>query len=144
MTDYYDRAVPGQIASALEGDAGGGDFIHIVFAGKVTVPGADGGSLRHRPLLRGLPARTDNAPYLLPSTRRKHGFQMNIGAAASKTGADGVWIKLFHIYYHISFDPASQGLRLSGKNTHMKDAAEKYFFTGRGILNVLLTCIFAM
>ncbi len=64
---------------------------------------------------------------------------MDIGAAACKAGADGVRIKLFHINNHTSFEPVSQGLRLLIKSTSMKDAAEKYFFTGWGILNVLLT-----
>ena len=122
----------GRLLSVLESYAGGGDFIHVVFAGKVAVPCADGCSLRHRPLLRGLPARTDNAPYLLPAARGKHGFQMYIGAAACKAGADGVRIKLFHISYHTSFEPASQGLRLLMKSTRAKDAAEKYFFYRMG------------
>ena len=85
------------LLSVLEGYAGGSDFIHVVFAGKVAVPCADGCSLRHRPLLRGLPARTDNAPYLLFAARGKQGFQMNIGSAADKAGADCVWIKFFHV-----------------------------------------------
>ena len=119
------------LRSILEGYAGGGDFIHVVFAGKVAVPCADGCSLRHRPLLRGLPARTDNAPYLLPATRGKHGFQMNIGAAACKAGADGVRIKLFHISYHTSFEPASQGLRLLMKSPVRKTQQRNIFFTGR-------------
>ena len=52
---------------------------------------------------------------------------MDIGAAACKAGADGVRIKLFHICYHTSFEPASQGLRLLMEITCVKDAAEKYF-----------------
>ena len=120
------------LLSVLEGYAGGGDFIHVVFAGKVAVPCADGCALRHRPLLRGLPARTDNAPYLLPATRGEHGFQMDIGAAACKARADGVRIKLFHIGHHTSFEPVSQGLRLLIKSTCVKDAAEKYFFYRQG------------
>ena len=120
------------LRSILEGYAGGGDFIHVVFAGKVTVPCADGCTLRHRPLLRGLPARPDNAPYLLPATRGEHGFQMDIGAAACKAWADGVRIKLFHISHHTSFEAASQGLRLLIKGTRVKDAAEKYFFYRQG------------
>ena len=118
----------GRLLSVLESYAWGGDFIYVVFAGKVAVPCADGRPLRHRPLLRGLPARTDNAPYLLPAARGKHGFQMDIGAAACKAGADGVRIKLFHISNHTSFEPVSQGLRLLIKSTSVKDAAEKYFF----------------
>ena len=98
--------------SALGGNTRRGYVVHVVLAGKVAVPCADGCSLRHRPLLRGLPARTDNAPYLLPATRGKHGFQMDIGAAACKARADSVWIKLFHISHHTSFEAASQGLRL--------------------------------
>ena len=120
------------LLSVLEGYAGCGDFVHVVFAGKVAVPRADGCSLRHRPLLRGLPARTDNAPHLLPATRGKHGFQMDIGAAACKARAYSVRIKLFHICYHTSFEPASQGLRLLMKSTCVKDAAEKYFFYRSG------------
>ena len=120
------------LLSVLEGYAGGGDFIHVVFAGKVAVPCPDGCSLRHRPLLRGLPARTDNAPYLLPAPRGKHGFQMDIGAAAYKARADSVWIKLFHISHHTSFEAASQGLRLLIKGTRVKDTAEKYFFYRQG------------
>ena len=69
---------------------------------------------------------------------------MYIGTAACKAGADGVRIKLFHIRYLSSFEPTSQGLRLLIKSTRVKEAAEKYFFLGWGILNVLLTCMFAM
>ena len=83
--------------SALGGNTRRGYVVHVVLAGKVAVPCADGCSLRHRPLLRGLPARTDNAPYLLFAARGKHGLQVNIGSTASKAGADCVWIKFFHV-----------------------------------------------
>lgn len=128
------RQQPVSLRSALEGYTRGGDFIHVVFAREVAVPCADGSSLRHRPLLRGLPARTDNAPYLLPAARGKHGFQMYIGAAACKAGADGVRIKLFHIRYLSSFEPTSQELRLLIKSTRVKEAAEKYFFQAGAFL----------
>ena len=82
--------------SALGADAGCGYFVQVALAGKVAVPGAYGRTLRNRPLLRGLPARTYNAPYFLHAARGKHGLQMNIGSTASKAGADGMWIKFFH------------------------------------------------
>ena len=122
----------GSASLTFGADTRRGDLVQIVLAGQVAVPGAYGRPLRNRPLLRGLPARTDNAPYLLPAPRGKHGFQMDIGAAACKAGADGVRIKLFHISNHTSFEPVSQGLRLLIKSTSVKDAAEKYLFYRQG------------
>ena len=86
----------GSASLTFGADTRRGDLVQIVLAGQVAVPGAYGRTLWYRPLLRGLPARTDNAPYFLLAARGKQRFQVDIGSTASKAGADGVGIKLFH------------------------------------------------
>ena len=67
-----------------------------VLAAEVAVPGADGRPLGDGPLLRGLPAGADDAPHIVPASRRAHGFQMDVDAAAGEAGAYGMGVQFFH------------------------------------------------
>lgn len=67
-----------------------------MFAAEIAVPGAYGRPLRDGPLLGGLPAGADDAPYVIPPSRRTHGFQVDIDTAAGKAGTYGMGIQFFH------------------------------------------------
>lgn len=67
-----------------------------VLAAEIAVPGAYGRPLRDRPLLGGLSAGADDAPHVVPPSRRTHGFKVHIDAATGKAGTYGMWIQFFH------------------------------------------------
>lgn len=67
-----------------------------MLAAEIAVPSAYGRPLGNGPLLGGLPAGTDDAPDVVPSPRRAHGFQMDINSAASQAGAYGMGVQFFH------------------------------------------------
>lgn len=93
------RSIPAResvlgVHSGCGGVPGRGEGVRLQC--QIAVPGADGGALGYRPLLKSLAAGANHAPDFLAAPWRKHGFQMCVGASAGKARPDGARIKFFH------------------------------------------------